>query len=92
MDTLIKKTIKEKRILNGYILAFLLLLLSYLLTFYTNRQLSNQIKSIDRTNTIINNLEKMLSVVKDAETGVRGYITTEKLLIRLKNFNLKLKM
>ena len=58
MDTLIKKTIKEKRILNGYILAFLLLLLSYLLTFYTNRQLSNQIKSIDRTNTIINNLEK----------------------------------
>ena len=79
MDTLIKKTIKEKRILNGYILAFLLLLLSYLLTFYTNRQLSNQIKSIDRTNTIINNLEKMLSVVKDAETGVRGYIITKRL-------------
>ena len=77
MDTLIKKTIQEKRILTGYLLAFLLLLLSYLLTFYTNRQLSNQIKSIDRTNTIINNLEKMLSVVKDAETGVRGYIITK---------------
>lgn len=79
MDTLIKKTIQEKRILTGYLLAFLLLLLSYLLTFYTNRQLSNQIKSIDRTNTIINNLEKMLSVVKDAETGVRGYIITKRL-------------
>ncbi|MBK7289448.1 MAG: CHASE3 domain-containing protein [Chitinophagaceae bacterium] len=57
----------------------MLLLLSYLLTFYTNRQLSNQIKSIDRTNTIINNLEKMLSVVKDAETGVRGYVITKRL-------------
>lgn len=79
MDTLIKKTIKEKRILNGYILAFLLLLLSYLLTFYTNRQLSNQIKNIDRTNSIINNLEKILSVVKDAETGVRGYVITKQL-------------
>lgn len=79
MDTLIKKTIKEKRILNGYILAFLLLLVSYLLTFYTNRQLSNQIKNIDRTNNIINNLEKILSVIKDAETGVRGYVITKQL-------------
>ncbi|MEO5947471.1 MAG: CHASE3 domain-containing protein [Chitinophagaceae bacterium] len=77
MDTLIKRTIVEKRIRNGYILAFLLLLLSYLLTLYANKQLSKQIKSTEHTNNVINSLEKMLSNVKDAETGMQGYIITK---------------
>ncbi len=78
MDTLIKKTIGEKRIRNSYILAFLLLLLSYLLTLYTNKQLSKQIKRTAHTNNVIISLEMMLSQVKDAETGLRGYVITKK--------------
>jgi signal transduction histidine kinase len=58
----------------GYWTAFILLLLSYMLTFYTNWQLSEQNRWVNHTNMMINNLEVMLSEVKDAETGVRGYM------------------
>src|ERR1700753_1146733 len=64
------------RIRVGYFTAFILLLISYLLTFYTNWQLAKQNKLVDHTNKMINNLELLLSNVKDAETGYRGYILT----------------
>ena len=64
------------RIRVGYGTAFFLLLISYLLTLYANRQLLNQAKLVDHTNKVIIHLETMLSSMKDAETGTRGYILT----------------
>jgi signal transduction histidine kinase len=65
------------RIRLGYGTAFFLLLISYLLTLYANRQLLNQSKLVDHTNKVIIHLETMLSSIKDAETGSRGYIITK---------------
>lgn len=77
MERLIKYEREEKRIRNGYILAFLLLFLSYFLTTYTNRELNKQSVWVDHSNQVINGMEKMLSAVKDGETGVRGYFLTK---------------
>jgi signal transduction histidine kinase len=69
----IKQLQVDKRIRVGYGAAFMLLLISYLLTLYTNRQLMEQTKTITHTNNIIAHLENLISSVKDAETGMRGY-------------------
>ena len=53
--------------------AFFLLLISSLVTLFTNRQLLDQAKYVDNTNNTITRLEKLMSDVKDGETGARGY-------------------
>jgi signal transduction histidine kinase len=73
MRPLIKRLRIDNRVRAGYILAFLLLLTSYLITLYTNRQLSVQERRVSRSYDAINKLEMLLSKVKDAETGFRGY-------------------
>ncbi|MEP6616031.1 MAG: CHASE3 domain-containing protein [Ginsengibacter sp.] len=62
------------RIRWGYLTAFILLLASYILTFYTTQKMLNQANSVNHTNIIINNLDILLSSIKDAESGVRGYL------------------
>lgn len=74
MLNVIKQLQIDKKIRAGYGAAFIVLFISYLLTLYANRQLMDQTKTLIRTNTIINNLEYLISGVKDAETGARGYI------------------
>ncbi|MBS1917434.1 MAG: CHASE3 domain-containing protein [Bacteroidetes bacterium] len=58
----------------GYLSAFILLLISYILTFYTNWQLTRQNERVNHTNKVINNLEVLMSEMKDAETSYRGYV------------------
>ncbi len=62
------------KIKAGYLTAFVLLLFSYSLTFYTTWQLSNQNKILNHTNEVINNLELLHSDIKDITIGIRGYI------------------
>jgi signal transduction histidine kinase len=62
------------RIKAGYMTAFILLLFSYLLTFYTTRQLTSQNKILNHTSEVINNLEQLHSSVKDITIGIRGFI------------------
>ena len=64
----------SEKIRAGYLTAFILLLISYILTFYTTRDLSKQNKVVNRTNEVINNLEKLESSVKDADIGFCGFI------------------
>ncbi len=64
----------ERKIRAGYLTAFILLLISYGLAFYTTRQLSTENKWVNHTNHVIINLELLASCMKDAETGTRGYI------------------
>ena len=73
MKRLIKKFAIDRSTRVGYGSAFLLLLLSYLLTLYVNRQLLSEAGLVDHTNKVLTNLEAILSNVKDAETGSRGY-------------------
>ncbi len=74
MRRIIEKTKKEKGLRIIYIVAFLLLLLSYAFTVFNNRELMKQATRVERTNTTIKHLDDILSRVKDAETGVRGYV------------------
>ena len=62
------------RVRIGYSLAFILLLLSLLLTSVTIQKLVHRSQAINRTHEVMLNLESLLSSIKDAETGFRGYI------------------
>jgi signal transduction histidine kinase len=62
------------KIRAGYLTAFILLLFSYSLTFYTTWQLTNQNKILNHTSDVINKLELLHSGIKDATIGIRGYI------------------
>lgn len=72
----LKEIAKDLRVKAGYTTAFLILLVSYLLSLYGNSQLLKQTEWVNKTNKIIGNLETLVSGVKDAETGLRGYINT----------------
>src|SRR5579859_1124584 len=74
MKTVIKKFASDLRIRVGYGTAFFLLLISYLLTLYANSELLKQSRLVGYSNKIIIHLEGLLSAVKDAETGMRGYL------------------
>ncbi len=67
---------RNNKTIVGYSVALLLLFASYLLTLYNNKRLFNDQVKITHTNEVINNLESLLSSVKDAETGVRGFFIT----------------
>lgn len=75
-----KETITDKfanKVRAGYTTALILLVISYLTTLYANKQLINQRIWISQSERAIGNLEKALSGLKDAETGLRGYIITK---------------
>lgn len=74
MNTAIRKFAVDLRIRIGYGTAFLLLLMSYLLTLFANSELLKQARLVDHSNKIIIHLESVMSSLKDAETGMRGYL------------------
>ena len=73
MKRIIDKLKIHNRIRIGYGTAFFLLLISSLVTLFTNRELLYQANYVENTNNTITNLEKLMSDVKDGETGARGY-------------------
>ncbi len=75
--TALKEKAFDFRVKAGYTAAFILLLISYILTLYSNSQLMKQTEWVNHTNIIMKNLEGLVSGMKDAETGVRGYINTK---------------
>lgn len=60
----------------GYVIAFLLLLISYVLIFFIIKKLEIDSSSVSHSYAIINNLESIKAEITDAETGVRGYVLT----------------
>jgi signal transduction histidine kinase len=58
----------------GYVIAFLLLLISYVLIFFIIKRLEIDSSSVSHSYAIINNLESIKAEITDAETGVRGYV------------------
>jgi signal transduction histidine kinase len=65
------------KVWSGYILAFVLLLVSYFLIFYTMRKSIQETDSVNHTYGVINKLETLKTEVTEAETGVRGFIITK---------------
>lgn len=58
----------------GYFIAFLLLLLSYFLIFFTINRQESEARQLNQSYSVINDLEMVRSAITDAETGVRGYL------------------
>lgn len=83
----LKEIAQDLRVKTGYTIAFIILLVSYLLSFYGNNQLIKQAEWVNHTNKVILNLEILASGMKDAENGLRGYINTKDttLLLPYKN-------
>ncbi len=61
----------------SYLIAFLLLLISYTLIFLIIRKLASETDSITHSYDVVSNLESIKSEIIDAETGVRGYVLTK---------------
>jgi signal transduction histidine kinase len=76
MRTTIKKFATDIRVRIGYVTAFILLLISYLLTIYANHDFLNETKLVNHTHRVMINTERLLSSIKDAESAFRGYIVT----------------
>lgn len=76
MKRVFKKVKADKKILIGYGSSLLFLLITYSVTLYVNSKLKEKTSAIEHTYRLISNLEIMLSKVKDAETGVRGFALT----------------
>jgi signal transduction histidine kinase len=70
------RTKGERKIRNGFAIAFSLLLVACIITLYMNKRMERHARQVENTNQVIYNLEKMLSRIKDGETGTRGYLIT----------------
>ncbi|MEO5682398.1 MAG: CHASE3 domain-containing protein [Chitinophagaceae bacterium] len=73
MKRIIDKLKIHNRIRVGYGTAFFLLLVSYVVTLIVNRQVLKTAEWVDHTNKTIIHLERIMSDLKDGETGARGY-------------------
>ena len=76
MRKVFEKVKPDKRIIIGYSASLFLLLITYLVTLVANNKLRDRTNMVDHTYKVIYNLELLLSTIKDAETGTRGYALT----------------
>jgi PAS domain S-box-containing protein len=73
-----KKSRQElfQRVAGGFGLALVILVLIGVISYQNTRLLIDSNNQVQRTQAKINKLEELLSEMKDAETGQRGYIIT----------------
>lgn len=71
----------EKKVRNGYVLAFLILLLSYFLIYLNTVEMEKKSGLVDRTNESIYNLELLVSTINEGEASIRGCALTGDSLI-----------
>jgi PAS domain S-box-containing protein len=62
----------------GYGISILMLVVIGSISYRTVNQLLNSNRAVQHSNLIIQKLEKTISVIKDAETGQRGYLLTNR--------------
>jgi diguanylate cyclase (GGDEF)-like protein len=62
----------------GTVVAFLLLILIGLVTYKSTNQFIEAAESVTHTQEVISEIERVESLLKDAETGERGYVITGK--------------
>ena len=70
MPLIIQDIMQRGKITSGYISAFGLLLISFLLTMYANKQLIKKAELVENTNKIITNIGSMLSKMQKLVTRV----------------------
>lgn len=66
----------NRRIALGFIIAMVLIASGFAISFYSYNQYSEDTGRIRHTYEVTGTLERILSLVKDVETGSRGYVIT----------------
>jgi signal transduction histidine kinase len=61
----------------GYLIAFVMMLISYYLIFFIIQKLAGETGKMSESYGLVRNLELIKSELIDAETGVRGYMLTK---------------
>ncbi len=72
------------RIRWGYLVAFILLLVSYIISFVATQKLMKQSALVNHSNDIIHGLENVVGYVTQAESAARGYMITDERDLLLK--------
>lgn len=70
------KTNVYRNLQIGFGLSLLLLIVSSVASYVSIQNLLQSSNWVDHTNSVLANLEEMMSTMKDAETGQRGYLLT----------------
>jgi methyl-accepting chemotaxis protein len=65
------------KIRSGYVLAFVLLLISYLLILHSTRQLRKETNWLNHGYIVLNKLSSINSGVMQVETSIRGYMMSK---------------
>ncbi len=66
----------KRNLQRGFGLSLLVLIISSVASYISIQQLSNQAEWVNHTNVVIQKAEKAFSLLKDAESGQRGYLLT----------------
>lgn len=66
----------KRNLIIGYTLSLLLILASSVASYISINNLLSSQGQVNHTNAVIQNLENIISTLKDAETGQRGYLLT----------------
>ncbi|MEO6682324.1 MAG: ATP-binding protein [Ginsengibacter sp.] len=69
----------------GFLIAFILLIFSYFLTFISTQKVIDQANRVNQTNKIIHGLDITLSYIVHGESSYRGYILTKDSLLLQKH-------
>ncbi|HEX2936052.1 MAG TPA: ATP-binding protein [Bacteroidales bacterium] len=64
----------EQNVRNGYLAAFLLLLLIYAVVFFSTIRMNGNFKKVEHSYNVIWSLEQLSSSIKDAESITSGYV------------------
>ncbi len=66
----------QQNLQKGFGLSLLILIISSVASYISIQELSNQAGWVNHTNVVIQQSEKAFSLLKDAESGQRGYLLT----------------
>ena len=70
------KSVFKRNLLIGFGVSLLLLIVSSVASYISIRNLLESMELVQHTNTVIRKLENSISILKDAETGQRGFLLT----------------
>lgn len=72
------------RIRWGYLGAFIVLLVSYIVSFVSTQKLMKESALVNHSNEVIHGLENVIGYVTQSESAVRGYMITNERELLLK--------
>ena len=75
------KSIVDKiadRIRWGYLAAFIILLISYIVSFVSTQKLMKQSELVNHSSEVIHGLDNVVGFVTQCESAARGYIITDR--------------